>query len=343
MGTARLDLKVPTRSFDVEVALDVAAAETVALVGPSGAGKTTVLRAIAGLAKPTSRFVAANGEVWFDSDRSIDRRPEERAVGYVFQEYALFPHLSVERNVGFAGGDPGDLLDRLGIGDLAKAKPTELSGGERQRVALARALARKPHVLLLDEPMAALDPHTRGRVRAELRALLHELGLPSILVTHDFVDAAALADRIAVLVEGRIVQTGTAEELIASPATPFVAELAGGNLLTGNARVRVDGLTEVVLDSGVTIVSTDEANGPVGVVIHPWEIAISRAETADSVQNRLRASIESIVPVGNRRRVRIGPLTAEITAASAERLELKEHELVVAEFKATATRLTRLS
>ncbi len=342
MGTARLDLKVPTRDFDVEVALDVGA-ETVALVGPSGAGKTTVLRAIAGLDEADERLVSANGEVWFDSERRINRRPEERAVGYVFQEYALFPHLSVEGNVAFAGGDPGDLLERLGIGGLAKAKPAELSGGERQRVALARALAREPQILLLDEPMAALDPHTRGRVRTELRALLRELGLPAILVTHDFVDAAALADRIAVLVEGRIVQTGTAEELIASPSTPFVAELAGGNLLTGDARLRVDGLTEVVLDTGLTIVSTDEADGPVGIVVHPWEIALSRAETGDSAQNRVRAPIESIVPVGNRRRVRVGPLTAEITAASAERLGLKEGEVVVAEFKATATRLTPLS
>ena len=342
MDTARIDLTVPTRDFDVEVAFDVGA-ETVALVGPSGAGKTTILRAIAGLAKPSRRLVAANGEVWFDSERGINRRPEERAVGFVFQEYALFPHLSVERNVAFAGGDAGDLLERLGIGELAKAKPTELSGGERQRVALARALAHKPQILLLDEPMAALDPHTRGRVRTELRTLLRELGLPSILVTHDFVDAAALADRIAVLVEGRVVQTGTAEDLIASPATPFVAELAGGNLLTGNARVRVDGLTEVVLDSGVTIVSTDEADGPVGVVVHPWEISLSRTETGDSAQNRVRAPIESIVPVGNRRRVRVGPLTAEITAVSAERLGLKESDVVVAEFKATATRLTALS
>ena len=190
MDTARIDLTVPTRDFDVEVALDVGA-ETVALVGPSGAGKTTILRAIAGLAKPSRRLVAANGEVWFDSERGINRRPEERAVGFVFQEYALFPHLSVERNVAFAGGDAGDLLERLGIGELAKTKPTELSGGERQRVALARALAHKPQILLLDEPMAALDPHTRGRVRTELRTLLRELGLPSILVTHDFVDAGA--------------------------------------------------------------------------------------------------------------------------------------------------------
>src|SRR5262249_11515137 len=267
MGTARLDLKVPTRGFDVEVALDVGA-ETVALVGPSGAGKTTVLRAISGLAKPTSRLVAANGEVWFDSDRRIDRRPEERAVGYVFQEYALFPHLSVERNVRFAGGDPGDLLERLGIGGLGEAEPAQASGGERPPVGLARAPARAPEGRLLRPPAAARD--RGGRARAELRTLLHELGLPSILVTHDFLDAAALADRIAVLVDGRIVQAGSAEELIASPATPFVAELAGGNLLTGQARVRVDGLTEVVLDNGLTIVSTDEADGPVGVVVHPW-------------------------------------------------------------------------
>jgi molybdate transport system ATP-binding protein len=342
MGSARLDLTIPVRGFDVEVALDVGA-ETVALVGPSGAGKTTVLRAVAGLVRPTQRLVSANGEVWFDSKRGVDRRPEQRAVGYVFQEYALFPHLSVERNVGFSGGQAGDLLERLGIAELARAKPTELSGGERQRVALARALARDPKILLLDEPMAALDPHTRGRVRAELRVLLHELGLPSILVTHDFLDAAALADRIAVLVEGRIVQTGTAEELIAAPATPFVAELAGGNLLAGQARLRVDGLTEVVLDTGVGIVSIDEADGPVGVVVHPWEISLSRRETEDSALNHLRAPIESIVPVGNRRRVRVGSLTAEVTAESAERLGLKEGEVVVAAFKATATRLTPLS
>ena len=342
MGSARLDITVPVRGFDVEVAL-AAGAETVALVGPSGSGKTTVLRAVAGLVRPTRGRISSNGTLWFDSRGKVDLRPEQRAVGYVLQEYALFPHLSVEKNVAFAGGKPRNLLERLGIEGLAKAKPADLSGGERQRVALARALARRPEVLLLDEPMAALDPHTRGRVRAELRALLRELGLPAILVTHDFVDAAAVADRIAVLVQGRIVQTGTAEDLIAAPSSPFVAELAGGNLLIGDARLRVDGLTEVVLDGGLEIVSTDEAVGPVGVVVHPWEISISRAETEDSAQNHVRAPIESIVPVGNRRRVRVGPLTAEVTEASAARLGLKEGEVVVAAFKATATRLTSLS
>jgi molybdate transport system ATP-binding protein len=340
MGSARLDITVPLRSFDLAVALAVGA-ETVALVGPSGAGKTTVLRAVAGLVRPSHGRISSNGSIWFDSRGKVDLRPEQRAVGYVLQEYALFPHLTVEKNVSFAGGKRGDLLERLGIAGLAKAKPGELSGGERQRVALARALARRPEVLLLDEPMAALDPHTRGRVRAELHALLRELRLPAILVTHDFVDAAAVADRIAVLVDGRVVQVGTAEELISRPANAFVAELAGGNLVHGTAHLRRDGLTEVVLESGDVIVSTDVAFGAVGVVIHPWEISIARAEPEDSAQNHIRAKIESIVPVGNRRRVRVGPFTAEVTAASAEDLGLAESETVVATFKATATRLTQ--
>src|SRR5439155_1395520 len=193
MASVRLDLSLPLRAFDLELALE-AGPETVALVGPSGAGKTSVLRAIAGLARPARGTISCGDEIWFDADRRIDRRPEERSVGFVFQEYALFPHLNVEQNVTFGGARADRLLWRLHIEHLAKAKPSELSGGERQRVALARALARGPKVLLLDEPMAALDPHTRGKVRAELHDLLRELALPALLVTHDFEDAAALAD-----------------------------------------------------------------------------------------------------------------------------------------------------
>ena len=178
-------------------------------------------------------------------ERGIDRRPEERSVGFVFQEYALFPHLSVERNVTFGGGRADELLRRLHIEHLAAARPGELSGGERQRVALARALARKPDVLLLDEPMAALDPHTRGRVRAELHDLLRELELPALLVTHDFEDAAALADRVGVLVEGRLRQLGSPADLLGSPADPFVAEFAGANVLTGTTEEGPGGLSSV--------------------------------------------------------------------------------------------------
>src|SRR5207302_4600177 len=152
MASLRLDLAVPTRSFELELALELGR-ETVALVGPSGAGKTTVLRAIAGLLRPSRGIVECGGRVWFGPGTNL--RPEQRSVGFVFQEYALFPHLSVEQNVGFGGRRADGLLRRLRIEDLARAKPAELSGGERQRVALARALARDPQVLLLDEPMAA--------------------------------------------------------------------------------------------------------------------------------------------------------------------------------------------
>src|SRR5581483_4796783 len=210
MAALRLDIRVPLRSFDLAVALE-GGVETLAVAGPSGAGKSTLLRAIAGLV-PATGVVEVNGRDWSALP------PERRSVGFVFQDYALFPHLTVRGNVAF-GGPVGDLLERLGIAHLADARPGELSGGERQRVALARALARTPEVLLLDEPLAALDAHTRDTVRAELRATLRTLELPALVVTHDFVDAAALADRVGVLVDGALVQVGRPEELIASPTS----------------------------------------------------------------------------------------------------------------------------
>ena len=338
MDTLVLELTVPTRSFDVELALEVGA-ETVALVGPSGAGKTTLLRAVAGLAPARGRIVCS-GETWLDSTRRIDRRPEERSVGLVFQEYALFPHLSVERNVAFgARRDPAPLLERLGIAPLARARPGELSGGERQRVALARALARDPGVLLLDEPMAALDPHTRGQVRAELAELLRTLELPALLVTHDFEDAAALANRVGVLVGGRLRQLATPEELVAEPADGFVASLAGGTLLDGEARAAGDGLTEVERADGTRLYATDTASGAVSVLVYPWEVALAAEAPADSTLNHVRAEAASVVRVANRVRVRVGPVTAEVTAASADRLGLAPGRPLVASFKATATRL----
>jgi len=338
MDTLLLDLAVPARGFDVELALEVGR-ETVALVGPSGAGKTTLLRAVAGLAAARGR-IACDGETWLDSARGIDFRPEDRSVGLVFQEYALFPHLTVERNVGFgARRDPAPLLGRLGISHLSRARPGDLSGGERQRVALARALARDPAVLLLDEPMAALDPHTRGQVRAELAQLLHELELPALLVTHDFEDAAALASRVGVLVDGRLRQLATPEELVAAPADGFVASLAGGTLLEGQARAAGDGLTEVELVDGTKLYSTDTATGAVSVLVYPWEVALAVEAPADSTLNHLRAEAASVVRIANRVRVRVGPLTAEVTAASADRLGLEPGRPLVASFKATATRL----
>jgi molybdate transport system ATP-binding protein len=339
-----LDVAVahPLRAFRLEVAVALGR-RTLALVGPSGAGKTTVLRAVAGLVRPERGRVALGETVWFDSERGIDLPPERRSVGLVFQEYALFPHMTVEENVAYGGrARVDDLLGLLGIAELRKARPDELSGGERQRVAVARALARDPAVLLLDEPLTALDAHTRGRVRAELRELLAELSLPTLLVTHDFQDAAALAERIGVIVDGRIVQEGTPTELVAAPASPFVADFTGGNLLSGLGRPTGNGLTEVTLTDGTRIVSTDALEGSVGAVVYPWEIAVARTAPDDSMQNHVRGPIASLVPVANRVRVRVGPLTAEITAASAERLALRPGETVVASFKAAGTRLVPL-
>jgi molybdate transport system ATP-binding protein len=333
MAELRLDVAVPLRAFELRVALDVGA-ETVAVVGPSGAGKTTLLRAVAGL-------VPARGSVEVDGRDWAALAPERRSVGFVFQDYALFPHLSVRKNVAF-GGPPEDLLERLGIAHLADARPRDLSGGERQRVALARALARKPEVLLLDEPLAALDAHTRDTIRVELRATLRELGLPTIVVTHDFVDAAALADRIGVLVDGRIVQIGTADELISAPVSPFVARFAGGNVLHGRAH-RADTLTAVELDDRNVIVSSDEASGEVAAVVYPWDVTLSRALPSDSAQNHVQGTVTSVVPVANRMRVTVGSVTAEITAESAQRLRIQEGDLLVASWKATATRLVSLS
>jgi molybdate transport system ATP-binding protein len=341
MDTLRADLRLPLRDFALELALDVGA-ETVALVGPSGSGKSSALRAIAGLARAQGT-VTLGAERWLDSAAGLDAPPERRSVGLVFQDYALFPHLSVRANVAFGGRERVDeLLERFRISRLADTRPATLSGGERQRVALARALAREPRVLLLDEPLAALDAHTKAAVRAELGELLHELGLPTLLVTHDFEDAAALAARVGVLVEGRVRQVGRPEDLVAAPADPFVASFTGANLLHGTARAAPDGLTEVVLDGGGSVYSADAGSGRVGLAVHPWEISVGREQPDDSAVNHLTAPVRSLVVVGNRVRVRVGPLAAEVTAASVERLELAVGDVVVATFKATAARLVPL-
>jgi molybdate transport system ATP-binding protein len=333
----------PLRSFGASVDLTVEPGETFALVGPSGAGKTTVLRVVAGLLRPRVGRVALDVEIWLDTEAGVCLEPDRRSVGLVFQEYALFPHLSVEGNVGFGGrARAPELLERFRIAHLANAKPAELSGGERQRVALARALAREPAVLLLDEPMAALDAHTRAGVRAELQELLRDLALPTILVTHDFEDAAALADRVGVIAEGRILQLGPPDELVAAPSDAFVASFTGGNLLHGFARSTRDGLTEVVLDGGAVVFSTDRANGRVGVVVYPWEVSIAHAAAADSALNHVSAPISSLTTIGNRVRVRVGPLVGEVTSTSAERLGLELGQIVVASFKATGARLVPL-
>ena len=332
----------PLRHFTAAADLTVEAGSTLALVGPSGAGKTTVLRVVAGLLRPQSGVVTLGDTVLLDTEGRVDVPPERRRVGYLFQEYALFPHLDVLRNVRFGSRDRGNvdaLLERFRIDHLADARVSELSGGERQRVALARALARDPAVLLLDEPLSALDTHTRAGVRAELRELLDGLGLPTVLVTHDFEDAATLAERVGVISDGRILQLGTPTELVAVPRDAFVASFTGATLLAGYTAGSADGLTQVALEGGLSVWSADLASGPVNVAVYPWDVSLGSAMPDDSRLNHVSGAVTSLAPMGNRVRVRVGPVVAEVTAASAERLELHPGAIVTASFKATAARL----
>jgi ABC-type sulfate/molybdate transport systems ATPase subunit len=342
MATLRADFTLPLRSFELELALEVD--RTVALVGPSGAGKTSVLRAISGLVRPPRGRIALGDDVWLDTDRRLFRKPDERRVGLVFQEYALFPHLTVRQNVAYAGKErAAEYLERFRISHLADARPAALSGGERQRVAVARALARGPGVILLDEPLSALDAHTKGAVRAELQELLEELALPTILVTHDFEDAAALADLVGVIVDGHLRQFATPSELVDRPTDAFVASFTGANLLRGRARRLDDDMTVVQLETGELVYSTEWGEGDVGVVIYPWEVSIGRLQQHDSAMNLIQGEIRSVAAVGNRVRVRIGPITAEVTASSADKLELARGGTAFASFKATGTRLVPLA
>ena len=348
-----LRLQVETRVGAVELraGLDVEPGRCLALAGPSGAGKTTLLRIVAGLARPARGRVEADGETWFDSEHAIDVPAEQRRVGFVFQDYALFPHLSARDNVAYATRDANSaeqLLDRLGIDPATAARrPRDLSGGERQRVALARALARDPAVLLLDEPLAALDPRTRARATRELAEAIAQIAAPALLVTHDFAEAATLGDEVAVIDRGRIVQRGTAAKLAAEPASAFVADFTGAVVLSGSAGPGPDGLTAVALDGGGQVVSTDLATGPVGVSVQPWEIELQPPDAghAGSARNHVRGRVVSLTPIGNRARVGLAtpqPLTAEITTASLERLAARPGDELVATWKATATRLLPL-
>lgn len=356
-----VELKKRVGTVDLDVAFEVEAGECLVLAGPSGCGKTSVLRMIAGLLQPERGRVSCGDEVWLNTGGS-DRRGgvnlpvELRRCGLMFQDYALFGHLSVWRNVAYGLDDLPrrkhraralELLERFGVAQLADVRPGVLSGGERQRVALARALARRPAALLLDEPLSALDVTARGHAGRELTATLAELGVPSVLVTHDFMEAALSGDRIGVLDGGRLVQTGTADELSALPRSAFVADFTGANVLRGSARPGAGGLTAVQLDGGGEIVSVDAADGPVAASVHPWEIALEPSDdtATGSAQNHLAAEVTSIAAVGNRVRVALAtpqPLVAEITAPAGERLRLAPGTRVTATWKAAATRLLPL-
>ncbi len=343
-------------SLELDVLLAVAPGSSLALAGPSGAGKSTILRLLAGTRRPRHGRIHNGAELWLDTATGADLAPERRRCGYLFQDYALFPHLSAWRNVAYGMRTTPRRqrrqvaiawLERLGIAARAEAKPALLSGGERQRVALARALAADPSALLLDEPLSALDPRSRARATRELIEVLGSLQVPVILVTHDFSEAATLGDEVGVIDGGRIVQRGTPSDLATAPVSAFVADFTGALVLTGTARLGDGELTVVELDGGGLASTTDRGSGRVALSVYPWEINLARppATGDESARNRVSARILSVTRLGNRVRVGLAggqPLVAEITGEALSELGLEPGGEVIATWKATATRLIAL-
>ncbi|MBA2459126.1 MAG: ABC transporter ATP-binding protein [Gemmatimonadales bacterium] len=339
--------------FDLAAELTVQRGETTVLVGESGAGKSTILRLVAGLEQPDDGRIALDGQVYADTSAGVAVPAWQRSVGFVFQDYALFPHLSVAENVKFglrASGSPraesrrkvAAILDRLGIGDLTERAIAGLSGGQQQRVALARALVLDPDILLLDEPLSALDLRTRRAIRGELRRLLRRLPCITLYVTHNPVEAMFFGERIAVLERGRVTQTGTRDDLLRHPRSTYVAELVGTNLLYGTAGAGA--AAEVRTAEGALLVTDGTAEGEVFATVSPREITIYRERPDASAQNLFTGPILELVPEppgGERVRVALGttpPLVAEVTREAVAALELREGMVVHAGFKATGVR-----
>ncbi len=340
---ARFDVRLG--SLDLRIDLTIEPGEVLAVLGPNGAGKTSLLRALAGLIAIDGGRIAIDELVLDDPRLGVFVPAERRPIGVVFQDYLLFAHLTALENVAFglrARGVPRAearqaaraWLQRVGLGGHAAHRPRTLSGGQTQRVALARALATHPRLLLLDEPLAALDAGTRGGVRRDLRRHLESFDGMRVLVTHDPVDAFALADRVAILDAGRIVQVGTLSEVTAHPRSRYVADLVGTNLVTGTVD---DGVLTTA--AGARVVVAGAEGGRCFAVIRPQAIVLSRhAPTESSARNTWLGVVGDIDRLGDRVRVGVEgllPLTAEITAAALDALALHPGDEIHATVKAT--------
>jgi molybdate transport system ATP-binding protein len=339
---ARVELTLGQLRLDVDLA--AATGELLVLLGPNGAGKTTLLRALAGLVPLDAGRVVLDGTVLDDTATGVWVPTERRPIGFVFQDYLLFPHLSALENVAFglrARGLPraearrraAAWLERVGLAGHAGARPRALSGGQAQRVALARAMVSDPRLLLLDEPLAALDAATRTEVRRDLRRHLASFDGTRLLVTHDPLEAVALADRLVVLEGGRVTQTGTPEQVSARPRSRYVAELVGVNLFRGHAAGGV-----VALDGGATLVAAGDHHGEVFAAVHPHAVALHRRAPEGTPRNVWAGIADTLDIVGDRVRVRVaGPVSivAEVTPAAAGELRLADGGPVWASVKAT--------
>ncbi|MER6823485.1 ABC transporter ATP-binding protein [Streptomyces cellulosae] len=334
-------LVVERGSFRLDVALSAAPGDVVALLGPNGAGKTTALRALAGLSPLTG------GHLRLDGTDLARTPPESRPVGVVFQDYLLFPHLTALDNVAFgprcrgtgkseARARAAAWLKRMGLAEHLGARPKRLSGGQAQRVALARALATDPRLLLLDEPLAALDARTRLEVRAQLRRHLADFEAVAVLVTHDPLDAMVLADRLVVVERGRVVQEGAPADIARHPRTEYIAQLVGLNLYRG----RADGHT-VRLDAGPEVSTTEDLSGPAFVAFPPGAVTLYRNRpTGSSARNLWRCEVAGLESHGDQIRVELTgelPLAADLTAVAVAELGLHPGAPVWAAVKATQT------
>jgi molybdate transport system ATP-binding protein len=340
--SARVNLSLGDLTLDVD--LDIDASAVVAVVGPNGAGKTTLVRALAGLQPLDDGHITINGSVVDDPAAGIRLPAEQRDLGVVFQEHRLFPNLSALENVAFglratgtsksaARAKAGEWLTHVGLPDVARLRPSQLSGGQAQRVALARALAVEPAVLLLDEPLAAVDAAARTELRHLLRAELRRYPGARLVVTHDPIEAAALADRLVVLEDGRITQQGPLADVTARPRSPWVASMVGLNLLAGVAERGT-----VRLDNGASVATADNGHGPTFVAIRPNAVSLHRHQPEGSARNVWPGEAGELYLAGDRARVRVAgavPLIAEVTAGAVAELHLADGGRIWVSVKAT--------
>ena len=331
-------------TFELDVDLKVEPGEVVAVLGPNGSGKTSLLRGLAGLVPLDAGRITLNGAVLDEPARRVYVQSERRPIGMVFQDYLLFPHLTLLENVAFglrSRGTPRPAamaaaqqwLERVGLGADAERKPRSLSGGQAQRVALARALVTNPALLLLDEPMAALDATTRVELRRDLRRYLESFRGVRLLVTHDPVEAMAMADRLVVLEHGRVLQSGTPLEVTQRPRSRYVADLVGVNLFRGRASNDV-----ITIADGGSLVATGATDGEVFAVVHPRTVALYRTRPDGTPRNVWEGRAVDLDFEGDRVRVRLAgspSIVAEVTPAAVRELSLDRGDPVWVVVKAT--------
>ena len=371
-----VDLETHLNTFHLALTFSAEPGKTTVLLGESGSGKTTVLRLLAGLLYPQRGHISLDEKIYFDNELHVSIPPQERPFGYVFQDYVLFPHLNVFENIAFglhAQRLPrqltrqrvGEALEQVHLSGFDQRRPTQLSGGQQQRVAIARALALKPELLLLDEPLSALDVQTRREVRHELHRLLVEIGITTVLVTHQYLEALVFGQQILVLDTGKVIQQGEQRDLLTYPRSPYVAELVGVNFFRGRiVRQETYALYAIQLQNGAQSVEIVAAlkehksaekvpaiGEEVYIIVDPRSITLYQTPPESSARNVFRGEIVQVLRLGGsalhtdgeNERIRISilleegmaPLTAEITEASALRMQLHEGKIVYASFKAT--------